>query len=123
MSGRERPVLVVVGGWLLVVLFGGLVAVGADEPASGAIFAGVGLAMAAWVAFRPSAAAFVVSVVLGLLHTAEQIAYLASDLTGSAPVTTVLADAFGLLGGLVVVGGSAVALRRRRSSDVGEPVG
>ena len=89
MSGQERPTLVVVGGWLLVVVFGGLVAVGADEPVSGG-------------------------------HTAEQIAYLGADLTGSGPVTTVLADAFGLLGGLLVVGGAAVALRRR-SSRVGEP--
>lgn len=120
MSGQERPTLVVVGGWLLVVVFGGLVAVGADEPVSGAIFAAVGVAMAAWVALRPWTAAFVVSVVLGLLHTAEQIAYLGADLSGSGPVTTVLADAFGLLGGVLVVGGSAVALRRR-SSRVGEP--
>jgi hypothetical protein len=125
MFGQERSRLVVVGGWLLVVVFGGLVAVVADEPGSGAMFAGVGLVMAVWVALRPGVAAFAVSVVLGLLHTAEQTAYLAVDLTESAAVTMVLGDTVGLLGGLLVVGGSAVALRarRRRSARVGELVG
>lgn len=118
MARPTRPALVVITGWLLVIVFGGLVLVGADEPGSAAIFAGIGLVMAVWVALRPSVAAFVVSLVLGLLHTAEQVAYLASDLSNARATTSVLADAEGLLGGLLVVGGAAVALLRRRQSPV-----
>jgi hypothetical protein len=123
MSRPTGPALVVVAGWLLVIVFGGLVLVGADEPGSAAIFAGVGLVMALWAGLRPGVAAFVVSLVLGLLHTAEQAAYFGSDLADSRPVTTVLADGIGLLGGVLVAVGAAMALlRRRRGAAVAEPV-
>lgn len=115
MARPTRPALVVITGWLLVIVFGGLVLVGADEPFSAALFAGIGLVMAVWVARWPSVAAFAVSLVLGLLHTAEQVAYLASDLSDARAFTTVLADAEGLLGGLLVTGGAAVALLRRHA--------
>ena len=123
MSGPTGPALVVVAGWLLVIVFGGLVLVGADEPGSAAIFAGVGLVMALWVGRRPGVAAFVVSLVLGLLHTAEQAAYLGFDIADARPVTSALADGVGLLGGLLVTVGSVVALlRRRRPAVMAEPV-
>lgn len=125
MTRPERPALLVVAGWSLVVVFGVLVWLVSGEPGSGAMFAGVGLAMAVWVALRPGLAAMVVSLVLGLLHTAEQVAYLAVDLSDAGTAAgTVLTDAEGLLGGLLVVGGaSAALLRRRRAGAVAEPVG
>ena len=115
MSRSTRPAQVVITGWLLVIVFGALVLVIAEEPASAAFFAGVGLVMALWVARRPGVAAFVVSLALGLLQTAEEITYLVYGLADSSPLTTVLADVVGLLGGLLVTGGSAVALLRRRA--------
>jgi hypothetical protein len=115
MSPSTRPAQVVITGWLLVIVFGALVLVIAEEPASAAFFAGVGLVMALWVARRPGVAAFVVSLALGLLQTAEEITYLVYGLADSSPLTTVLADVVGLLGGLLVTGGSAVALLRRRA--------
>lgn len=115
MSRSTRPTQVVITGWLLVVVFGVLVLVIAEEPKSAAFFVGVGLVMAFWVARRPGVAAFVVSLVLGLLQTAEEITYLVYGLADSSPVTTTLADGVGLLGGLLVTGGAAVALLRRRA--------
>jgi len=115
MPRSTRPALVVITGWLLMIVFGGLVLVIAEEPGSAAFFAGVGLVMALWVARRPGVAAFAVSLALGLLQTAEEIAYLVSGLSDSSPLTTVLGDVVGLLAGLLVVGGAAVALLRRRA--------
>jgi hypothetical protein len=125
MTRLERPALIVVAGWSLVVVFGVLVWLGAGELGSGALFAGVGLAMGIWVTLRPGVSAMVVSLVLGLLHTAEQIAYLAFDISESdMSVGRVLGDAEGLLGGLLIVGGAVAALlQRRRTHAVVEPVG
>jgi hypothetical protein len=123
MSRPTGPALLVVAGWLLVIVFGGLVLVGADEPGSAAIFAGIGLVMALWVGRAPGVAAFAVSLVLGLLQTAEQATYTAFDLADARPMTTVLADGVGLLGGLLVTVGAVMALlRRRRPAVMAEPV-
>ena len=124
MTRSERPALVVVVGWSLVVVFGVLVWLVSGEPGSAALFGGVGLAMAIWVALRPALAAMVVSLVLGLLHTIEQIAYLAVDLSASdMSAGRVLGDAEGLLAGLLVVGGAVAALlQRRRAHAMAEPV-
>jgi len=124
MSHRSLAELAVIVGWLLVVVFGVLVWLVAGELRSGIVFAAVGLAMSAWVARRPGTAALVVSLVLGLLHTVEQIAYFGADVSGSnPPIGSVLGDAEGLLAGLLVVGGAVAGLRRlRRSRAVAEPV-
>src|SRR3954447_5720583 len=112
MSPLTRPAQVVVAGWLLVVVFGLLVLALAHEPRSAAFFCGVGLLMALWVGRRPRTAALVVSLVLGLLHTAEEVTYLIYGIADSSAITLVLADVVGLLGGVSVVGGAAVALFR-----------
>lgn len=118
MARPSRPAPVVVTGWGFVAVFGVLVWLVADELGAGAMFAGVAVLMAAWVALRPGTAALVVSLVLGLLHTAEQVAYLVADLTRSpVAVDVVLADVVGLLGGLLVAGGAALWLTRRRRSE------
>lgn len=118
MARPSRPAPVVVTGWGLVAVFGVLVWLVADEPGAGAVFAGGAVLMALWVALRPGTAAVVVSLVLGLLHTAEQVAYLVADLTGSPiAVDVVLADVVGLLGGLLVAGGAALWLVRRRRTE------
>jgi hypothetical protein len=118
MDRTRSAVLLVVIGWLLVVVFG-LLLLG-KEPASAAIYIVVGLVMAAWVRWRPGVAALVVSLVLGLLQTVEQGAYLATDAgEDTLPVGTALADAEGLLGGLLVVAGSVTVLVRRRQARAG----
>jgi hypothetical protein len=115
MSRRPLPELLVLAGWSLVVIFGVIVWLAADEPASGALFAGVGLIMVTWVAQRPGTAALAVSLVLGLLHTLEEVAYLSAGLSErSIWVVGIVGDAEGLLAGLLIVGGAGVALVRRR---------
>jgi len=119
MPRYTRPVRAVITGWLLMIVFGVLVLVIAEEPGSAAFFAGVGLVMAVWVGRRPGVAAFAVSLALGLLQTAEEVAYLVAGLSDSSRLTTVLGDVVGLLAGLLVVGGAAAALLRRRAVATG----
>jgi hypothetical protein len=109
----RRAAGIAVIGWLLVALFGLFLI--AEEPRSAAIFIAVGLALAAWVRWRPGAPALAVSLVIGLLHTVEQVAYLSVDLS-KARLTAghALLDGEALLGGLLVVAGSVTALVRRR---------
>jgi hypothetical protein len=118
MGTTHTSVRLVLIGWLLVAVFG-LLLLG-TEPASAAMFIVVGLAMAAWVRWRPGAPALVVSLVLGLLHTVEQAAYLIADF-GDDPISAwhVLGDTEGLVAGLLVVGGSSTALVRSRQSQAG----
>ena len=114
MSQLTRPAQAVVVGWLLVVVFGLLVLTIAHEPRSAAMFCGLGLLMALWVARRPRTAAFVASLVLGLLHTAEEVTYI---FYGTS-VWSVLGDVVGLVGGVLITGGASVALFRRRHPAV-----
>jgi hypothetical protein len=116
MSARApmtRPQRLAVAGWLVTVVFAGLVAVGADEPVTGAVLATIALAMAAWVLLRGSRPAFWVSAVLGALHTLEQAGYLASDVA-DGHAGTAASDALGLAGGLLVLVGSVAGLRAAR---------
>ena len=110
-----RPLAMAVTGWLLLVVFAGFMAVVGDDSAGNvALFAVLGLAMAAWVGLRSSRPALWVSLVLGLLQTVEQAAYLVADAGDGGAAAAVVGDVVGLLAGLLVVAGTGAALRARR---------
>ncbi len=110
----SRPASLAVAGWLGVVVFAGLMAVfGEDSLGNAMFFAVIGLTMAAWVGLRRSRPALWVSLVLGLLHVVEQVAYLVAD-APDAGAGLLTADAVGLVAGVLVVTGSARELRERR---------
>lgn len=93
---------------------------GLDYAPNMAVFAALGAAMLAWVALRRSRA----SLVLGVLHTIEQVAYLAAGVTsdGGTAAGVLVADAVGLAGGVLLVVGSSQALTRRTQIDHALPV-
>jgi len=101
-------------GWVTFLLMTVAVVLvrGADHVANMAVFAAIGVAMLIWVALRRSRAALIASLVLGLLHVAEQIAYLLAGGTDSLEVGV---DVLGLVSGLLLVAGASWELRRRRA--------
>lgn len=114
MSTFERSVRLTVLGWTLVVVFAVLVALGPDSVLNAAIFAVIGAVMGAWVWLRRSRPASVVSLVIGVLLSIEQVGYVVADLS-DGEVARGGADLLGLVAGLVVVLGSVLALRTSRS--------
>ncbi len=113
-SPLPRSVQLAVAGWLGVVVFAGLMAVvSTDSLGNALLFAVIGLVMAAWVGLRHSLSSLWVSLVLGLVQALEQTAYLVAD-APDASGGLLTADAAGLLAGVIVVIGSARALRERR---------
>jgi len=77
-ASSKGPVRTVMLGWVTFLLMTVAVVLvrGADHVANMAVFAAIGVAMLIWVALRRGRAALIASLVLGLLHVAEQIAYL-----------------------------------------------
>lgn len=125
MTPIQRPVRTVLLGWATFVLTTALVVVvrGLDYAPNMAVFAALGAAMLAWVALRRSRASLVVSLVLGVLHTIEQVAYLAAGVTSDDTAAGVLvADAVGLASGVLLVVGSSQGLRRGAQIDHALPV-
>jgi len=116
MSGISRPVRLALVGWATIFLFAImiLVAHGTDELASALVFALVAVGMGTWIWRKPNLTALVTSAVLGLLYTVEQIAYLAADITAKESNPAVLVGDFvGLVGGVLIVIGTTVAIARR----------
>ncbi len=113
-ASSKGPVRTVMLGWVTFLLMTVAVVLvrGADHVANMAVFAAIGVAMLIWVALRRSRAALVASLVLGLLHVAEQIAYLLAGGTDSLEVGV---DVLGLVSGLLLVAGASWELRRRRA--------
>jgi hypothetical protein len=107
------------GFWLLV-----LASRGADELAATLVFVAVAVLMLGWLWRRPGRAALITSLVLGLLHTVEQGAYLIADITAK-PFKLGLSggDFLGLVAGIVIVGGSAAALRSGASGATAQHPG
>lgn len=113
MTAVNRAGRVVVLGWVVFLLMSVLVVVdrGGDHVANMAVFAALGAAMLTWVVRRGSRAAFVVSLVLGALHTLEQVAYLVAGATEAKLDAFALAvDAVGLISGALLLAGAARAL-------------
>jgi uncharacterized membrane protein YjdF len=122
MSRFARSIQLTVLGWVLFVCFAVLVAVGSREVSSAVVFGAVGVAMGTWVWLRRSLPALIVSFILGLLHTIEQLAYSVADVSDHH-AGTLLADLFGLVAGLCIVAGSVLALRSRSNSPAGADTG
>jgi hypothetical protein len=111
MSARLRMAMI---GWVLFAVFWltVLASRGADELASTVVFVAVAVLMLGWLWRRPGRAALITSLVLGLLHTVEQGAYLIADITArSFKLGPAGGDFFGLVAGILIVAGSAAALR------------
>jgi hypothetical protein len=116
MSGISRPVRLALVGWAMVFLFAImiLVAHGTGELAPALVVALVAIGMGTWIWGKPNLAALVTSAVLGLLHTVEQTAYLTADITAKDLNPAVLVgDFLGLIGGVLIVVGTTVAIARR----------
>lgn len=101
-------------GWVMFVLFGGLVALGQDSAKNGLVFAIIGIALGMWVWFRRSLPALIVSLVLGTLHTIEQVAYTYAGITDHSSAFQLVSDIFGFVGGVILVTGAAKSVRGRR---------
>lgn len=120
-----RGLRILLLGWGLFLLMWALVAVVRPDDARAAIvFMVLGLLLGSWVALRGSRAALVTSLVVGVLHAVEQVAYTVAEL-GADPVETsiVVLDGVGLLSGLLIVGGATASLRERRRSRPVRPSG
>jgi hypothetical protein len=105
-----------IAGWSLVAVFGVLVLVVSKE-VTGWVHLTVGLVMALWSALRPGAAAWVVSLVLGLLFLLIEGGYVVAGLSNGGATGILLSDVEGLLAALLVVLGAGLSLVRRRSAS------
>lgn len=120
MPPVEAPIRVLLLGWATVLLMAAMGAViRPDDRAAMAVFALVAVLMGVWVARSRGRGAVVTSLVLGILHTVEQIAYTVAGVA-EEPVDrgVVLVDLVGLVGGALVVVGAVWALRTRRRQPV-----
>ena len=119
---QHRAVTAVLLGWAGVIVFAGLMAATSDDSlGNAAIFGVVGAAMGSWVAARRSAPSLWVSLLIGGLHAVEQTAYFGAGVSGGEGATRLFIDAFGLVTGLLVAGGAAMALRSRRGAGPTAP--
>jgi hypothetical protein len=104
-------------GWL--VYFVGLVVVLlTDHGEVGYVTVGAALAaaMLAWTRRAQSRAAFIVSLVMGVLLTLQSVAYAAADVSANPLDARVFSlDIVSLVAGLAIIIGSAWALRSRRA--------
>lgn len=114
---HSRAVRVLLVGWgLFLVMVGIVVVARPDDRAAMVVFTVVAMALAAWVVRRGSQASIVASLAVGLLHTAEQVAYTYAGVTEPVVDAVVVAgDVVGLLSGLLITGGAAGALRGLRA--------
>ena len=122
MQQMDRNLRLVIGGWSVFVLMAVLVIAvrGTDHVANMLVFVVIAVAMAAWVARRRSRAAFVTSLVLGGLHTLQQIAYLIAGITGDdVDAAEIAVDAVGLASGVLLVIGAGRAVIGSRRQRVG----
>jgi len=125
MATIGAPVRIVLAGWGLAFLFAVLLLAGGKDDLLVAVLYGlVAVIMAAWAWRRRSRPALIVSLALGLLLTAGQAAYIASDVSGQQTgAGTLLGDAIGLAAGMVLVAGAAAALLRRNQNRSEEAAG
>lgn len=124
VSDVGGPLRLVLVGWLSVLLFAIAVVVarGVGELGAMAVFAAVAIAMGSWVWRRRSRASLITSLVLGVLHAVEQVAYSVAEATSDPfdPAIFVI-DVVAFVGAVLIVAGAAAALVRRRRQ--GDPAG
>ncbi len=110
----QRPAQI---GWGVAVVVAVLVyAARPQEELRSALFLGiVALAMLAWISLRPGRASGIVSLVLGTLWTLMFAAYVFAGLTADdARALIVVTDVVAVVGGVLIVWGSVMTIRRRR---------
>ena len=105
-------------GWAGLLLFAIVVAVsrGSNELAFAAVSGAIAIALGTWIWRRPSRAAFVTALLVGVLESLEQAGYSVADVTGRAGIGSTAADLLGLVSAVAVVAGSAQQLARRRTA-------
>lgn len=111
-------------GWLLylVPLVWVLALRGSGDAVPTEVGALIALAMVTWIRRRDGAAAYVVSIVLGVLLLLQSIGYLAGDLADDTlSIAYPMVDALALLAALAVVVGSGWALRTRSAAAAPAP--
>ena len=115
MERVDRSLRLIIGGWSVFVLMAVLVIAvrGSDHVANMLVFIVLAVAMATWVARRRSRAAVVTSLVLGGLHTLQQVAYVIAGIADDAvDAAEVAVDVVGLVSGLLLVVGATRAVTR-----------
>jgi hypothetical protein len=108
---------IVLAGWAGMLLLAALFVPieGMDEARSAIVFGLIALGMGSWVWRRGSRPALVVSLVLGVLQTAEQVAYTIADVGYVLDRPAVLVGTVvGLIAGICLVVGSTLELAARR---------
>lgn len=124
VSDVSGPIRLVLVGWLSVLLFAVAVVVarGVEELGAMAVFAAVAIAMGWWVWTRRSRASLITSLVLGVLHAVEQVAYSVAAATSDPfePAIFVI-DVVAFVGAVLIVAGAGAAIVRRRRH--GDPAG
>ena len=113
----EPAVRVLLLGWATVLLMAALGAVvRPDDRVAMAVFAVIAVLMGLWVSRSPGRGAVLTSLVLGVLHTLEQVAYTLSGVTDEdIDLGVVTVDVVGLVGGVLIVVGAVRALRALRA--------
>ncbi len=116
MTDARRLVLV---GWALVVLVALLMLVfrGSAEAGPAIVFAVIAMAMSAWLWFRPSRAAWIVTLVLGALWLLQFAAYTVADVTDDEFEAAIfLTDVIAVVAGIAIVWGAIRGLREREAT-------
>lgn len=112
----SRPLRVVLAGWCCMLVLAATILVDAHEVRSAIFFSSIAIGMAAWVWLRGSKPALVISLVLGVLQTLEQVAYTVADVTDVLHnPTLIVGTLFGLAAGACLIVGSTLALAGRRT--------
>jgi hypothetical protein len=107
-------------GWAVVCVFVCLAVIdrGLDTLVWGLVVCTVAAGMAAWISRGPSQAALIISIVLGLLLTGQQLAYFVADVTDNdASVAAAIEDGIGLVGALLILVG-AITMVIQRSNNL-----
>ena len=116
----NAPTPLLPAGWAVAVVVAVIayVAKPEDELGFALVVGGIATVMAAWTFMRSGKAPAVVSLVLGTLWTLLFGGYAVANLTGDDRPTTLvfIGDALAVIGGLMIVVGAVMRLRRLRPS-------
>ena len=113
---NTEPRRLAFAGWALVVLVAILMLVlrGSEEAGPAVVFAAIAVGVSAWLWFRESRAALIVSLALGVLWLLQFVAYTIADVVGDDfEVGIFVTDLIAVAAGVAIIWGSWRALRGR----------